>query len=115
MKRGDLKNQQAMYRLLDKWESSGLNQKAFCRSEGLNYFTFKYWKSKRDSKVVNSSNDSKDTEPSFIPVEVSKPMPQMADTNLGAAEIQINYPNGVQVNCPFGVGFDQIKMLIQIF
>ena len=71
MKRGDLKNQQAMYRLLDKWESSGQNQKAFCRSEGLNYFTFKYWKSKRASQVGNASNHLKDIKPGFIPIQVS--------------------------------------------
>jgi hypothetical protein len=114
MKRGDLKNQETIYRLLDKWEASGLTQKAFCRTEGINYFTFKYWKSKRRFEAVNLSTHTKDTAPGFIPIEVAKPMLQ-ENTNLRTAEIQINYPNGVRLTCPFGVGFDQIKMLIQIF
>ena len=115
MKRGDIKNQQAMYRLVDKWESSGLNQKLFCRTEGLNYYTFKYWKNKRDSKLVNLSTQPHDTTPGFIPVQVSKSQSQKENTNLGTVEIQINYPNWVKVTCPAGMDFDQIKMLIQIF
>jgi len=115
MKRGDLKNQQAMYRLLDKWESSGLNQKAFCKSEDVNYFTFKYWKSKRDSKSNLLTTHLKDTLPGFIPIQVSTPIPQKENPNLETSEIKINYPNGVQVNCPTTMGFDQIKMLIKIF
>jgi hypothetical protein len=115
MKRGDLKTQQAKYRLLDKWESSGLNQKAFCRTEGLNYYTFKYWKGKRDTKTANLSAHPKDTESGFIPIQVSKPVLQKGSANFGTAEIQISYPNGVKVNCPADMDFDQIKMLIQIF
>jgi len=104
-----------MYRLVDKWESSGQNQKAFCRTEGLNYYTFKYWKSKRGFKAANCPGHSKDTAPGFKPIQVTNPLSQKGNTNFGTAEIQINYPNGVKVNCPAGMEFDQIKMLIQIF
>jgi len=104
-----------MFRMVEKWEASGLNQKAFCRTEGLNYFTFKYWKGKRDPKAVNLTTHPKGSRTGFIPIQVSNPIPQKENTHLGTFEIKINYPNGVQVTCPSGVGFDQVKTLIQIY
>jgi hypothetical protein len=36
-----------MYGFIARWEHSGLSQKEFCKAEGINYYKFKYWKTRK--------------------------------------------------------------------
>jgi elongation factor P hydroxylase len=49
--------------LIDQWQASGLNQKAFCESKGIGYARFHYWYAIYRRKVSGQSV--------FIPIEVA--------------------------------------------
>lgn len=83
-----------MYRLIDRWQLSGLPQKNFCKAEGINYYKFKYWRTIQKKEVGNQApqNNHKLKEQRFIPIE--KPKEQTSFEGM-----QINYPNGVSIIC----------------
>jgi hypothetical protein len=116
MKRTDHERKQEMYRILDQWDKSNLNQKDFCVRQGINYSVFKYWNKKRKSELEISDNKTnnrqkespgkKNTE-SFIPLTLKQ--------KLKSQGLSITYPNGVEVVCPDEMDLDQFKLMVQIY
>ncbi len=111
MKQGDITRQKEMYHLVTKWEGSGQNQKTFCNSEGINYYKFKYWKTRRNKEFQSKTK----TKPKplvqsrgFVPIEIS-------DTPSDFSGFELQFPNGVTITCRPGMQFDQLKRLIKIF
>jgi len=111
MKQGYIERQKEMYALIDQWENSVLNQKAFCKAEGVNYYKFKYWRTRRNQqlqpKVKVKSNPSLSSK-SFVPIEITTPPSVFTG-------LQVHFPNGVKLTCTEGMSHDQIKTLIHIF
>ena len=94
-----------MYGMINRWQSSGLKQKDFCRREGINYYTFKYWKTQytREHEFIQQKPDN-----SFISIE----SPVQEDLFSG---IELTFPNGVKLSCNSGLQSDQVKQLIKLF
>ena len=100
-----------MYLTMEKWQTSGLSQIEFCKREKLATSTFGYWLRKYRKAKGQLKPPPKKPNNTFIPVEVSKTMeaPVLSD-----GQIQITYPNGLQVSCPVGIAMQQLKTLINI-
>ena len=105
MKTNQKYTQEEMSIAIELWQESNLSQHEFCRREGLPYHIFLYWLKKfRKQKSLSLPQ-------SFIPVKVA----QNNDCLQGISDIiTIDYPNGVQVHCPFHLGIDQIRNLIKL-
>ncbi len=89
-----------MFSLIKQWQTSGINQKDFCKQHDLSMHAFYYWL--RKYKQTNtSSNDG------FLPVEI---VPPVNDTR---GDIQIHYPNGVLITLDKAVSISRIKALIK--
>jgi len=97
-----------MYGFISRWEVSGLNQKEFCKAEGINYYKFKYWKTQHSKELLFAQQKQPESESGFIPVT----MPIIEDTISG---LELSFPNGVKLNCNQGLQPAQIKELIKLF
>jgi len=111
MKQGYFERQKEMYALITQWENSGQNQKAFCKAEGVNYYKFKYWRTRRNQQLqtkVKAKSSPSFPSKSFVPIEIT-------NTSSVFADLQVHFPNGVKLTCPVGMSMDQVKSLIHIF
>lgn len=106
--RSDEKLKAEMYGFINRWESSGLNQKEFCEQEGINYYKFKYWKARKSKEQEPEHKKQPTLQPGFIPIEV----PTNKVTLLG---LEITFPNGVKLNCNQGLEPCQVKELIKLY
>lgn len=76
-----------MFALIQKWETSGIQQEQFCKEHEVKMSTFGYWR-------TQYLKHQKKSDPAFVPVEAT-----------GSAEdIEVVFPNGVTVRlkecCP---------------
>jgi hypothetical protein len=78
----------------DQWQQSGLNQIEYARQHQLKIHTFKYWIQKFNKQQSKSSG--------FIAIEPFVP-----------TEINIRYPNGVELALPPQTSLKIISELIQ--
>ena len=97
-----------MYGFINRWKHSGLNQKEFCKAEGINYYKFKYWKTQQSKDQHFSAPIQVEPKPGFIEVGV----PDFENTISG---LVISFPNGVRLNCNQGLQASQIKELIKLY
>ena len=97
-----------MYGLIHRWEISGLNQKEFCSQEGINYYKFKYWKSRQSKEQGSVEPKQPTSQPGFIPITV----PENRSTMSG---LEITFPNGVKLNFSQGLEPSQLIKLINLF
>lgn len=95
-----------MYGIIKRWEQSGLNQKEFCKAEGVNYYTFKYWKTQQHREQKSTHPKPIEPNPDFIPVSLSG-----FESNSSA--IEITFPNGVKLSCSTDLESGQIIELIK--
>jgi len=110
MRKNQKYSKEEMYRAIEQCQESGLSQVKFCSRENLSVKTFSYWLRKyRQEKGLSPLSNRKASE-TFIPVEVSKGRTSNV-TNTGG-QIEIFFPNGVQMSCPVGIDIDQLKSLI---
>ena len=93
------KTERDMFPMIKKWQASGINPKEFCNTHDLSLQIFYYWvrKYKRSQALPGSG---------FIPVEVNP----IEESFKG--EVQILYPNGVQITLSDEVSIPRIKALI---
>ena len=101
-----------MYSYLEKWRATGLDMKAFCKSQNISYYSFKYWKYRqRDEKSgldkVFGLQKKTGGPGHFLPMRING---QPATSGY-----IIQFPNGVQLNCPSTVGLDNLSTLIKSF
>ena len=97
-----------MYGLIEQYLASGLSQRLFYTQEQLCKSSFEYWLKKYRHEKGIPIPSRKRTKKTFIPVELSNPLPDKEP------QIQIIYPNGVQVTCPMGISHQQLKSLVGI-
>ena len=93
-----------MFSLIMKYEKSNMSARAFYRQHNLPEHIFYYWRRK-----YKAAHDS--SEKGFLPVEIGPPvLPSAHDTR---GDIQIHYPNGVQITLDKSVSISRIKALIK--
>lgn len=97
-----------MHGIINRWESSGLSQKAFCKVEGINYYKFKYWKTQYQNEQKLTDKNQVDVQKDFIALEI----PNIKTLISG---IEINFPNGVKLCCDQGLEPNQLSELIKLF
>lgn len=101
MKKSERENwRQEMFFLIKQWQTSGINQRDFCKQHDLSIHAFHYWL----RKYKQSNTTSKD---GFLPVEIGPPV------NDPRGDIQIHYPNGVLITLDKAVSISRIKALIK--
>jgi hypothetical protein len=57
--------QQAMFSLIENWSKSGVGVQEFCKSQGLAYCVFHYWRKKYEQGDLPAAEET-----SVIPVEL---------------------------------------------
>ncbi len=85
-----------------QWESSKLNQQAYCTQAGINYSTFVYWR----GQLLLESGHSKPRQ--FLPVEVKQ---RHSDTSQS---VKIKLVAGNIVSIPISMGIPEIAKLIRL-
>ena len=88
---------QQMFDHIDRWQQSGLTQKAFCREVNLAYHVFHYWY--RRYRIAESTPAS-----SFIKLRVSTPSV--------SSSIELVLPDGKRLLFHQLVSIDYLKALI---
>jgi len=96
--------QMSMFEFIERWQESGLSQKAFCKAEGLNYNKFKYWYTRKKQLSLKGQ----ELKPSFIPISV----PSTATAFSG---IELSFPNGVHLTIQENLKLSEVKELINCF
>ena len=77
-----------MYPLIEGFSSSGLTCKAYAKSLGMKYGTYKYWV--RKYRADQKTSLEKSVVPNFIPIKVT-------EQELVEHHLDIVYPNGVHL------------------
>ena len=88
-----------MFPMIKKWQSSGIKPKKFCNKHDLSLQIFYYWLRKYKKSQALSVSE-------FIPIAVNS----IEESFKG--EVQILYPNGVQITLSDEVSIPRIKALI---
>lgn len=88
---------QQMFDMIDRWQQSGLTQKAFCREVNLAYHVFHYWY--RRYRITESKPAS-----SFIKLRISTPSV--------CSSLELVLPDGKRLLFPQPVSIDYLKALI---
>ena len=111
MNQKDKSHNQEMFRLVERWEQSGMSLRAFSKTVVISYEKLRYWKRKFKDTNQNAEQEfhaiSKDT-PDFIPVEA-------LNKAVGFSYLQISYPNQVKLSCSSDIELDTLKSLIKLF
>ena len=97
---------QAMFTSIEKYLSSKLTQKQFCKNEKLAYSTFQKWL--QIYKKNNPATVQKPSPKTFIPVEIAHQ--QTATEN---SQCIIEYPNGITIRFKGKFNSQLIQSLIQ--
>ena len=93
-----MEQQEDMLRLVAVYEQSGVSQKAFCESAGLNLSRFGYW--------VRKVRKERESVAGFIKVDTAAlPIP--------APELELLYPNGVKLKLQ-GANLELISQLLRL-
>jgi hypothetical protein len=80
---------------LSRCKNTGASQKEYCRSNNLNYHTFKYWQNKLKKEKVNGAGKG------FVEIPVKG--------LYGNTEIKIMLSNGITISVNPGVNKEIIK------
>ena len=94
-----------MYKLIRKWESSGVSQTKFFDEYNISKSTFGYWR----KKYLRDQTRKKDSG-RMVPVQVQPQNP--CSLSKEQANIEIVYPNGVRVFCSTQMEAKSVKDLI---
>ncbi len=101
---GKEEHRRDMFSLIMKYEKSNISARAFYRQHNLPEHIFYYWL--RKYKAAYDSGEK-----GFLPVEIGPPVLPLVDESRG--DIQIRYPNGVQITLDKSVSISRIKALIK--
>jgi predicted transcriptional regulator len=92
---------QQMKEYVENWQKSNLTQKQFAKQNNINYSTFICW-------IKKFRDKNKPALKSFISLRVNEPR-----QNVGV-NIEIRYPNGVQLSVPPTMDFQIMSQLIRL-
>ena len=96
---------QRMYKLIRKYESSGISQAKFAEEHQISKSTLGYWRKKYLQENSMPEPSSKMIPVNILPPKNSEPVSQLQN-------IEIIYPNGIRVICPLQMEIPQVKELI---
>jgi hypothetical protein len=82
-------NRNKMFTHIERWRSSGLTQKEYCRKARINHSGFYYWLTRFKEQI-----DCEQAPACFIPVSVQVPEETMVD------RIIVTDPNGMEILFP---------------
>ena len=105
--------------IFDRYQSSGLRIKEFCRNESIVESRFYYWQKRLQEHNYRTARES-----GFVPIVFTgsnslpankavhqKPLP-VHDDPIPENFLEIVYPNGVAVRVPMGADPTQLRSLI---
>jgi hypothetical protein len=104
--------QEIMYSYLDKWRTTDLDMKSFCKKHNISYYSFKYWKYRQRDESSKNVVNSQGAWPS---PEDGKFLPMQIEKQQTVSGFVINFPNGVQLNCSSNVRLDELSELIKSY
>lgn len=91
-----ISRKQEMFDLIESSINSGLTKKAFCQQQGIKLSLFYYWQKRYRQQQEEDAG--------FLPVQING--------HSGTGDIEIFYPNGVQVRLGGGVSLSFVRSLI---
>jgi len=93
-----------MFRHVELWQAGKLTQQEYSKTAGISCSKFKYWyKKSKEQKVAKVKNQKGNS--IFAPLKTApKELP----------ELRLQYPNGVQIQCPADTDMQVLKQLIEI-
>jgi hypothetical protein len=94
--------------MIEFWQHSSLNQKAYCEQHSIPYHVFHYWYKKyRDTPLVAAK------EHRFVPLQVQSSVGAAAGSvTTAGVYAEIVLPNGRRLLFHQGVSADYLKVLI---
>jgi hypothetical protein len=101
---GKEEHRRDMFSLIMRFEKGNMSARAFYRHHNLPEHIFYYWRKKYKEARGPS-------EQGFLPVEIDPPVLPLVDEPRG--DVQIRYPNGVQITLDKSVSISRIKALIK--
>ena len=105
MKKSDSEKREEALLAISLWQESGLSQGAFCRREGITRSTFQHWRRRYDdSYEYKGKQKSSPSKSSFIPVQTVP----VHSVPVSESDLEIFYPNGVRLKCPFTISTDDL-------
>ena len=96
------RTKEQMYPLIKGFSTSGMPSKAYAKSLGMKYGTYKYWVRKYRADPQKDSVTSVTS--SFIPIEV-----KVSEEKVANHALDIVYPNGVQIS--FTTSLDSTELV----
>ena len=100
---------QEMYLLIEKYFTTDLTQKAFCKQEGIAYSTFHWWLGQYRQKETGQVVHNKKNANAFVPIHVAQP--ELSESST--ASCQIEYPSGIVVRLE-QANVQLISQLVQV-
>lgn len=101
------KKRSKMYAHVESFRNSNQGIVAYCRQHSLSRNSLRYWEKHYDREHSDKSPEA------FIPIELSNPE-KNSSPSIPETYIEIHYPNGVKVRCPFSIDNNQLKTLINL-
>ena len=100
--------QQQMFSMIESWQQSGLNQKAWCEQHSIRYHVFHYWYRKYRDTQLSAKKAG------FIALQL-KPAVAAAPLTLPPATVhtEIVLPDGSRLLFHQGVSADYLKALLR--
>jgi transposase-like protein len=108
MKKNQKHTQEEMNKAIEHCHKEGLSYMQYCKQAGIHYHSFRYWVKKYQKEKGGSLNDV----PGFLPIEVTASIP-FVEPGHKTKELDIKYPNGIQVTCPVNVPAIVLKTLLK--
>lgn len=93
-----------MFRHIELWKKGTLTQQDYSKSAGVSCSKFKYWCKKYKEQHIAKVKPQKEAS-IFAPLKIT------ANT---LPELKLQYPNGVQIQCPADTDLQIVKQLIEI-
>lgn len=85
-----MRTDEMMFPIVEQWKQSGLSIKAFSAREGLNNFSFQYWRKKYQIK----NGLVKNTDSRFIPVQIKESLEPLPKDK---PKLELHLPCGLEL------------------
>jgi len=109
------KKQAKMYSLVEEWQGSQQTKQAFCKAHQLNPTTFHYWIQKYNKYILSEEQNLTAQTTPFIPLSIRESSRGIEeDKKYQHTDIELNYPNGVQLRLTGLVSIPYLSALIKL-
>ncbi len=90
--------------VIEKYQSSGLSQKKYCKEHNLSFTTFKYY-------FYKLSHNQKQQAANYQPIKLITTRPSNTER---AIKFDIKFPNGMQCSTPSTATREQTMQLLEV-